>query len=144
RRIGLALSDPTGVATQMLPDVRRHGDDPRAAQEVAEVAHRYEVRTIVVGLPLRLDGTEGPQAQAARRFARLLERTAALPVRLWDERLTSVQADPPGRRTPPQTAPPAAGSSGGRPGAAQLPPSTTGLLRPTPRGADERTLREVS
>lgn len=93
RRIGLALSDPTGVATQMLPDVRRRGDDPRAAQEVAEVAHRYEVRTIVVGLPLRLDGTEGPQAQAARRFARLLERTAALPVRLWDERLTSVQAE---------------------------------------------------
>jgi len=47
----------------------------------------------VVGLPLRLDGTEGPQAQAVRRFARRLEQYTGVPVRLWDERLTSVQAE---------------------------------------------------
>ncbi len=92
RRIGLALSDPTGTATEPLPTVQRRGDD-QAAREVAEVARRHGARTVVVGLPLRLDGTEGPQAQAARRFARRLEQYAGVPVRLWDERLTSVQAE---------------------------------------------------
>lgn len=92
RRIGLALSDPTGVATEPLPPVPHRGED-RAAREVAEVARRHGVRTVVVGLPLRMDGTEGPQAQAARRFAQRVERYSGLPVRLWDERLTSVQAE---------------------------------------------------
>ncbi|MFN3286284.1 MAG: Holliday junction resolvase RuvX, partial [bacterium] len=90
--IGLALSDPTGIATEPLPTVQRRGDD-QAAREVAEVVRRHGARTVVVGLPVRLDGTEGPQAQAARRFARRLEQYTGVPVRLWDERLTSVQAE---------------------------------------------------
>jgi len=92
RRVGLAVSDPTGVAAEPLPNVVRRGDH-QAAREVAEVARQRGVQTIVVGLPLRMDGTEGPQAQAARRFAQLVERYSGLPVRLWDERLTSAQAE---------------------------------------------------
>jgi putative Holliday junction resolvase len=92
RRIGLAISDPTGTATEPLPTVERRGDD-QAAREVAELARRHGAQTIVVGLPLRLDGTEGPEAQAARSFARRVERYSDLPVRLWDERLTTVQAE---------------------------------------------------
>ncbi|MCS7236504.1 MAG: Holliday junction resolvase RuvX [Armatimonadota bacterium] len=92
RRIGLAISDPTGTATEPLPNVQRRGDD-QAAREVAELARRHGAQTIVVGLPLRLDGTEGPEAQAVRRFAGRVEQYCAVPVRLWDERLTSVQAE---------------------------------------------------
>ncbi len=92
RRIGLALSDPTGVATRPLPNVQRRGDD-QAARQVAELARRHCAQAIVVGLPLRLDGTEGPQAQAARRFAQRLQQYSELPVRLWDERLTTVEAE---------------------------------------------------
>jgi len=92
RRIGLALSDPTGTATQPLPNVERRGED-QAAREVAAVARACEARAVVVGLPLRMDGTEGPQAEAARRFAERVRQYTGLPVHLWDERLTTVQVE---------------------------------------------------
>lgn len=92
RRIGLALSDPTGTATRPLPNVQRRDDD-QAAREVAALAHAHGASAIVVGLPLRMDGTEGLQAQAARRFADRLRHCTGLPVYLWDERLTTVQVE---------------------------------------------------
>ncbi len=92
RRIGLALSDPTGTATEPLANVQRRGDD-QAARDVAAVARARGASAIVVGLPLRMDGTEGPQAEAARRFADRLRRYTGLPVYLWDERLTTVQVE---------------------------------------------------
>jgi putative Holliday junction resolvase len=92
RRVGLALSDPTGVALEPLPPLPRRGDD-QAAREVAAVAQRADARTIVVGLPLRTDGTEGPEAAAARAFARKVARYTQAAVRLWDERFTTQQAD---------------------------------------------------
>ncbi len=92
RRVGLALSDPTGTATRPLANVERRGDD-QAAREVAAVARASGARAVVVGLPLRMDGTEGPQAQAARRFAERVRQYTGLPVHLWDERLTTVQVE---------------------------------------------------
>ena len=64
----------------------------QGARAVADEAIRHDVSTIVVGLPLRLDGTEGEAARLARWFAERVERLTKLPVALWDERLTSVAA----------------------------------------------------
>jgi putative Holliday junction resolvase len=62
-------------------------------QAVRRVVAEHNVERLVVGLPLRLSGEEGPEAQAARQLAGELEEALGLPVELWDERLTSVQAE---------------------------------------------------
>lgn len=92
RRIGLAVSDPLGVIAQGLPTlVRTRRAEDLAA--VARVAAQYEVGRIVIGLPLLLDGGEGPEAAAARRFARELARRTGLSVVLHDERFTTAEAE---------------------------------------------------
>ena len=85
-RIGLAVSDPLGATAQPLDVV---GD----IDEVVERARDLEVSEIVVGLPLRTSGESGPEAEAARAFARDLEEASGIPVQLWDERFSSVEAE---------------------------------------------------
>jgi putative Holliday junction resolvase len=91
RRVGVAVSDPTGLIPRALPTLEVRSED-EAVAAVLEVAVREEATRIVVGLPLNLDGSHGRAAMAAERFARRLEARAAAPVELWDERLTSAQA----------------------------------------------------
>jgi putative Holliday junction resolvase len=88
RRIGLALSDPEGQFASPLPAVVAHGADEIVRKLAAEVARCQAVR-VVMGLPLRLDGSEGESARLARRLAERLQAETGLPVVLWDERLTS-------------------------------------------------------
>ena len=90
-RIGVARSDPTGFLATPVETVRRgKGDLRRIAQILAE-AKAIEV---VVGLPRALSGGEGPAARKAREFARALaRRVAPVPVRLCDERLSTVSAE---------------------------------------------------
>jgi putative holliday junction resolvase len=88
-RIGLAASDPTGITAQPL-DVIANDGDPCAA--VAERAREIGAEEIVVGLPVRLDGTKGPAAEAAEAFADQLRSATGLQVTLWDERLSTVEA----------------------------------------------------
>ena len=57
------------------------------------LARKHEVALVVVGNPINMDGTAGPQSNAAREFASALEKHLGLPVHLWDERLTSVEAN---------------------------------------------------
>jgi putative Holliday junction resolvase len=91
RRIGVAVSDPDGrMAFPLVTHERRGGDDAAA---LLDVARREEAGRIVVGLPLSLDGTHGPQAEEAAQFAERLKRTGDLEVVLWDERLSSLEAD---------------------------------------------------
>lgn len=92
KRVGLALSDPTGTIAQALPAVPA---EPEAtlASRVAEIAKTHDARIIVVGLPLRLDGTHGPEAAAARRLAHGIRQASRLPVELADERLTTAAAE---------------------------------------------------
>lgn len=86
-RVGLAASDPAGI---LATPVATLGPDP---QEVADRCADHDPVEVVVGLPLSLDGTEGPAAQRARQYAHdLAVRVAPVPVRLLDERLTSVDA----------------------------------------------------
>ena len=64
----------------------------RASQRIAEEAKAREVGTLVLGLPKNMDGTEGPRAEKSREFKALLERDTGLPVTLWDERRSSIEA----------------------------------------------------
>ena len=90
RRIGLAVSDPSGTITRGLPTLKNRGED-EALEDLRRIADENEAVEIVVGLPRNMDDTIGPQAQKVMRFA---ERLKALgrPVRLVDERLTTEQA----------------------------------------------------
>ena len=91
RRIGLAISDEDRTLASPLSTVVREGQDV-VAVVAAEVA-RLEATVVVVGLPLRLDGSAGPEAQRAQRLADALRARTGREVVLFDERFTSVMAE---------------------------------------------------
>ncbi|MCS6798092.1 MAG: Holliday junction resolvase RuvX [Myxococcota bacterium] len=95
RRIGLAVSDETGrVALPLETLERAPGEGVEAlARRVAERARLASAHRVVVGLPVRLDGREGPAARAARRLGQAVARASGLRVEYWDERLSTVQAE---------------------------------------------------
>ncbi len=90
KRIGLAITDGNAAYPIGVMERRSLKDDLDAIR--SRLANR-QVSLIVVGLPLNMDGTEGPSARAARAFAERLGLTIGLPVEMFDERLTSVEAD---------------------------------------------------
>lgn len=93
RRVGLAVSDPTGMIAQPLPTlVRRAGKRP-PVRAVADVAHTWQVSAIVLGLPLTLEGDESDWTRAIRAFGEKLSDRTGLPVHFVDERMTSVRAE---------------------------------------------------
>ncbi|HEY7353133.1 MAG TPA: Holliday junction resolvase RuvX [Terriglobales bacterium] len=92
KRIGVAISDPLGITAQGLPTIQRKNKRVDFEQ-LAGIIRNYEVSQIVVGYPLRLSGNEGTQSEKMRRFADELREEFSIPVHLWDERLTSSQAN---------------------------------------------------
>ncbi len=94
RRIGVAVSDPDGRLAVPLRIIERR-DDESALDELTALAREEGASELVVGHPLSLDGTAGPQARLVEAFAEELAQAAELPVKLWDERLTSVRAERP-------------------------------------------------
>lgn len=92
RTIGLAVSDGLRQIASPLMTLKRVKFSQDAAAILALVAER-ELVGIVLGLPLNMDGSEGPRAQSTRAFARNLERLTPLPIGFWDERLTTVAAE---------------------------------------------------
>jgi putative Holliday junction resolvase len=92
RRIGLALSDETGLLASPLATLARVSPR-RDANTVVALARQHEVGTIVVGLPLHLDGRVGPQAQKILAFVAALRARTRVPVVTQDERLTTVEAE---------------------------------------------------
>ncbi len=92
RTIGLAVSDPLGITAQGLETIRRKNKrfDLGALEAVIR---QYEVQEIVVGYPLRLSGEAGTQAEKVSLFAEDLRKRFEIPVHLWDERLTSAEAN---------------------------------------------------
>jgi putative Holliday junction resolvase len=92
RRIGVAVSDPLGITAQGLETLQRK-NKRLDFEQLAKVIREYEVKEIVVGLPLRMSGAEGIQAEKMQIFAADLRKRFGLLVHLWDERLTSVQAN---------------------------------------------------
>ena len=90
-RTGVALSDLlcTIVGSPcVIPSRNRE----KAIGDLVTIARENQVGQIVVGLPRNMDGTEGPRAQLCREFAQLLEKATGLPVEMWDERRTTVEA----------------------------------------------------
>ena len=91
RRIGLAVSDPSGVIASPLPTLVVGGRE-EALAGVAKAANEQEAERIVVGLPLLMSGRTGRAAEAALAFAALLRERTGLEVETYDERLTSAQS----------------------------------------------------
>lgn len=92
KTIGMAVSDPLGITAQGLDTIRRK--NKRTDFELLErIIRDFDVCAIIVGYPLRMSGAEGRQSEKVAAFAEELRKRFALPVRLWDERLTSVQAN---------------------------------------------------
>ncbi len=94
KRVGLAVSDDAdGRIALPLTTFDRPPDDREAAAKVRGLLGSLELCQVVVGLPLRLNGTEGEAARRARRFGEALAHALRVPVTYIDERLTSVQAE---------------------------------------------------
>lgn len=92
RRVGLALGDDeAGLASPHKTLVRK--DDPSLLRELLAELKDCQVDSVVLGLPLRMNGLEGPEAKRARALGQAIERYAKLSVVLWDERLTTVSAE---------------------------------------------------
>ena len=92
RRVGVAISDPTGTVVRPLPTLIRGSKEEDLAAIVALV-EEHDVELIVVGQPLSLDGTEGLQARRVARYALVLTEHLDVPVVSWDERFTTVVAE---------------------------------------------------
>jgi putative pre-16S rRNA nuclease len=92
RRIGVAVSDPLGFTAQGLETLQRKNKRTDLAY-LDEVVKKYEVAEIVVGLPLRLSGAQGIQSDRMTDFAEQLRKHFKIPVHLWDERLTTAEAN---------------------------------------------------
>ena len=92
KTIGLALSDVEFRIATPFKTIRRTKFRAEAA-ELAKICEDFAVVGLVIGLPLNMDGSEGPRAQATRAFVRNLRPLVPLPVLLWDERLSTVAAE---------------------------------------------------
>ena len=92
RRIGVAISDPLGITAQGLETLHRK-NKKYDLQFLNRIIREYDVQEIVVGLPLHMSGAEGIQAEKIHVFAEDLRKHFKLPVHLWDERLTSAEAN---------------------------------------------------
>ena len=92
KTIGMAVSDPLGITAQGLETLRRQ-NRRHDFEALERVIREHHVAEVVVGYPLRMNGAEGTQAEKMQRFAEDLRKQFGLPVHLWDERLTSAEAN---------------------------------------------------
>ncbi len=91
RRIGVAISDPLGYTAAGLETITRTNTD-NDIKLVQELAERHGAMSVVIGLPLNMDGSTGPQAEKVKSFGRKLARATDLPIIYEDERLTTISA----------------------------------------------------
>lgn len=90
-RIGAALSDELGALAHPLPFLPAE-PVPALLDQLKQLIREREVSLVIVGMPRNMDGSYGPAAQKVEAFVRLLQETILVPIRTWDERLTSLQA----------------------------------------------------
>ena len=93
RRVGVAVCDSAGTVATPVETLARTGDPDRDLQSIADQVHQWEAEIVVVGLPISLDGSEGPAARTARAEIDRLEKLLEVPVVSYDERLTTVIAE---------------------------------------------------
>jgi putative Holliday junction resolvase len=92
RNVGLALSDTLGFTAQPLMTYRLTGQDAKDRAFFSDLIRKHQVGEIVLGFPLRMDGSQGTRVEKTRVFAAWLGKFAGVPVHYWDERLTTQQA----------------------------------------------------
>jgi putative Holliday junction resolvase len=91
RTIGVALSDPLGITAQGITTVRRKNQE-KDIEELKSICEKYGVELIVSGLPKNMNGTLGPQSEKVLSFCKVIEQSIKVPIKMWDERLTTVAA----------------------------------------------------
>lgn len=91
RRIGVAIAGPSGLGATPVATLHRHSL-PEDFDALRTIVAEWRVRQVILGLPVNMDGSEGPAARHARQFAHQLADALELPVELYDERLTSFEA----------------------------------------------------
>ncbi len=92
KRIGVAVSDELGLTAQGVETLICK-DQERDVGTIVNLAEKYGVEEIVVGIPYNMDGTEGPQVEKVRSIAQRIKQKVRVPVREWDERLSTVAAE---------------------------------------------------
>ena len=90
-RIGLALSDPTGILASPLPFLENQAPQ-QVTNALSELIQTHQIAGLVIGLPRNMDGTYGPSAQKVRDFIAQIQKSISLPITPIDERLTTAQA----------------------------------------------------
>ena len=95
KTIGVAVSDPMGLTAQGLEIIRREEENKlrKSLRRIEELVREYQVEEIVLGFPKNMNNTIGERAQKSLQLKETLERRLGLPVIMWDERLTTVEAD---------------------------------------------------
>ncbi|HTY24240.1 MAG TPA: Holliday junction resolvase RuvX [Desulfomonilaceae bacterium] len=92
KRIGVAVSDELGLTAQGVETLICK-DQERDVGAIVDLAENYGVEEIVVGIPFNMDGTEGPEVEKVRSIAQRIKQRVRVPVREWDERLSTVAAE---------------------------------------------------
>ena len=93
RRVGIALSDETRIIASPHSVIKRAGSLDRVLEEISGLVEEHEVTQVIFGMPLRMDGTRGPEAEGALEVAEKLRAKITVPVDMWDERLSTVEAE---------------------------------------------------
>ena len=95
KTIGVAVSDPLGLTAQGVEIIRREEENKlrKSLRRVEEQVKEYEVEEIVLGFPKNMNNTIGERAEKSLQLKETLERRLGLPVVMWDERLTTVEAN---------------------------------------------------
>jgi len=92
KRIGVAISDPLGITAQGIKVIFRKSSAD-AVEEISKVVEDSGVEEIVVGLPINMDGTKGEGVAEVLKFVDILKDKVDRPIKMWDERLTTMEAD---------------------------------------------------
>lgn len=95
KTIGVAISDPLGLTAQGIEIIRREDENKlrKSLRRIEELVSEYQVEEIVLGFPKNMNNTIGERAQKSLELKEMLERRCSLPVIMWDERLTTVEAN---------------------------------------------------
>ena len=95
KTVGVAVCDPLGLTAQGLETITRKEENKlrHTCQRIETLIQDYEITSIILGYPKNMDDSIGERAQKTEEFKKMLERRTGLSVILWDERLTTVEAD---------------------------------------------------
>ena len=92
-RVGIAITDALGITAQGLETIYHKGNDKILLKRIEEIVQEYEVKTIVIGMPINMDGTKTERVEVTEKFIHKLKcRLGKIPVKTVDERLTTVEA----------------------------------------------------